>query len=190
MASQRGVGVSATATAPLAWGAARDGITWACAEPAGLARALGAMGLYRRGVARRGDVPGFAPDYAVFTPWRARMVGSRTEAGRGFAQGAWPDDVLAARDAADALERARIAEHNRALRDREVFVLRGAAAWEGAGLRWWPRFAGVHIVTVTKQVYAMPRGTVRAKNPVRIHSGARMPAPVGRTITQPRDADA
>ena len=40
-------------------------------------------------------------------------------------------------------------------------VLRSARAWERAGTRWFPTFAGVVIVEATKQIYAKP-AAVRA----------------------------
>src|SRR5215216_4992500 len=35
-------------------------------------------------------------------------------------------------------------------------MLRSAAAWERAGRRWFPTFAGVLLVEATKQIYAKP----------------------------------
>jgi len=40
-------------------------------------------------------------------------------------------------------------------------MLRSAAAWERAGRRWFPTFAGVLLVEATKQIYAKP-AAVRA----------------------------
>jgi hypothetical protein len=35
-------------------------------------------------------------------------------------------------------------------------ILRSAPAWERAGKRWFPRFAGVVLIEATKQIYAKP----------------------------------
>jgi hypothetical protein len=39
---------------------------------------------------------------------------------------------------------------------RSRMILRSARAWERAGRRWFPTFAGVVMVEATKQIYAKP----------------------------------
>ena len=39
---------------------------------------------------------------------------------------------------------------------RTRVILRSAPAWERAGKRWFPRFAGVVLIEATKQIYAKP----------------------------------
>jgi SAM-dependent methyltransferase len=39
---------------------------------------------------------------------------------------------------------------------RKRVILRSAPAWERAGKRWFPRFAGVVLIEATKQIYAKP----------------------------------
>ena len=47
---------------------------------------------------------------------------------------------------------------------RSRMVLRSARAWERAGTRWFPTFAGVVMVEATKQIYAKP---IAAREPKR-----------------------
>src|SRR5258705_5626941 len=39
---------------------------------------------------------------------------------------------------------------------RKRMILRSALAWERAGKRWFPTFAGVVLIEATKQIYAKP----------------------------------
>lgn len=139
----------------IAWESARDEVAIAATDAAVLARVLVSMGLTRFAVIARGDVPGFAPEYEAFVPWRRRLEASRTEATRGFAQGEWSPEAIARRDLEDEAlphrrfvsnavlaerieaaiagrdrqddaERAAVAERNRARRDAPVFVLMDA----------------------------------------------------------------
>jgi hypothetical protein len=110
----------------IAWDSARDEVAIAVSDAAVLARVLVSMGLTRFAVIARGDVPGFAPAYEGFVPWRRRLEASRTEASRGFAQGEWSKAAIALRDRQQEAERTAIAERNRARRDAPVFVLMDA----------------------------------------------------------------
>lgn len=56
-------------------------------------------------------------------------------------------------------------------------LLRGAGAWERAGLRFWPRFAGVILVEATKQIYAPAGQPRRARARLPLQVPARAPAP-------------
>lgn len=65
---------------------------------------------------------------------------------------------------------------------RSRFLIRGAAAWERLGRRWFPRFAGVVMVEASKQLYQRAQtGQVRQRRRVLIPlpSGA-----VARTATR------
>ena len=59
-------------------------------------------------------------------------------------------------------------------------VLRGAGAWERAGLALWPRLSGVILVEATKQIYAPAGHTerVRSRLPLRVPARAAAPARV------------
>jgi SAM-dependent methyltransferase len=57
---------------------------------------------------------------------------------------------------------------------RRRIMIRAAAWWEDAGLRFWPHFGGVLLVEAEKQVYA-PGGGARRAVAVRVRRPALMP---------------
>lgn len=70
-------------------------------------------------------------------------------------------------------------------------VLRAAGAWEGTGHRLWPAFGGLHVVRLTKQVYARrPRGTpATARRPLIAIPGLAAPQPVPAPRSAPREQE-
>jgi SAM-dependent methyltransferase len=59
-------------------------------------------------------------------------------------------------------------------------MLRAAMTIEGAGLRWWPRFPGVHMVEASKQIYALDGHARAVRKPLRRPVPVPVPASVSR----------
>ena len=128
-------------------------------RPDRLARVLVEMGFNTRegalllGTTTRGEITWWPPDYRRHAAWRLRLERSRSEAGRGFRQGAWGEDAVALQDRWDAADRAWLATVNRGLRDATVHLLARPAA---------PAFrvlADGHRWLVTHDVYAVDTTT-------------------------------
>ncbi|BBK34297.1 methyltransferase family protein [Stella humosa] len=68
---------------------------------------------------------------------------------------------------------------------------RSALAWERAGERWFPRFAGVVIIEATKQIYAVPPVRAAARKRERLAAPVPM-RPIGarRSDTPPAEPEA